>query len=456
MPTRKTIRKRVGWSIFALLVLLIVVQVPRVASQMCYNAGRSLYGAGQYKSAAFAYRSSVALNGRFAQGYIQLGSAYLALKKYALAESAFLSARNIDDDSYAACGLGMVYDAMNRDDDAEKEFHRAMSLNSTDWCAYNQLARMNYDRGKYHEAIDGFKQVLTMTQTSGTYVLLGNSHVYAREYEPGVEAYKHALQLNPKNEAAHFQLAVAYGFLNRYEEAAAEYKEVLKSDPKDDWSRYSLALIYMSLHNKPAAFEEYKILQKTDPERATELLQELVLPDVRERGKEKLYLVPLNNYPAASITKLVNFCKEKIGVQPVVIEPVPFALTTVDKQRQQVIAEEAVELIKQKNRNLVADPNAIVIALTDQDMYIRSNKNWDYAFWYWRQRRFAVVSSARMNPANLGAAANDVLTETRLRKTVLKNIGILFYLYPTNYDPKSVLYGDVNGVEDIDKMSEDF
>src|SRR6185437_1439408 len=73
MPTRKTIRKRVGWSIFALLVLLIVVQVPRVASQMCYNAGRSLYGAGQYKSAAFAYRSSVALNGRFAQGYIQLG-----------------------------------------------------------------------------------------------------------------------------------------------------------------------------------------------------------------------------------------------------------------------------------------------------------------------------------------------------------------------------------------------
>ena len=39
---------------------------------------------------------------------------------------------------------------------------------------------------------------------------------------------------------------------------------------------------------------------------------------------------------------------------------------------------------------------------------------------------------------------------------VMKNIGVLFYLYPTNYDPKSVLYDEVHGVEDIDKMSDDF
>src|SRR5262249_31067653 len=155
----------------------------------------------------------------------------------------------------------------------------------------------------------------------------GNSYVFAREYEPAVAAYKQALQLDPKNEMAHYQLAIAYDYLKRYEEAAAEYKEGLKSDPKDDWARYSLGLIYLSLHNKQAAFEQYEILQKTDPNRATELLQELVLPEVRERGKEKLYFVPLNNYSAASLTKLVNFCKQKIGVQAIVTEPVPFALT---------------------------------------------------------------------------------------------------------------------------------
>ncbi len=88
-------------------------------------------------------------------------------------------------------------------------------------------------------------------------------------------------------------------------------------------------------------------------------------------------------------------------------------------------------------------------------MYIRK-ENWQWAFGYWTQRRFAVISSARLNPANLGGAANDALTETRLRKMLLKNIGVLFYLYPANYDPKSVLYDGVHGVEDIDKMGEDF
>lgn len=423
---------------------------------MCYNAGRNFYAAGKYHAAAFAYRSSVMFDRGYAQGYIQLGSAYLALKKYAPAETAFLSAKRIDDDSYAACGLGMVYHNLHRDDAAEQEFRRAMSLNPRDWCAYNELARMNYDLGKYHEAIEDFKKVLSLTQSSGTYVFLGNSYVYAREYEPGIEAYKQAIQLNPRNDVAHYRLAVAYDYLKRYEEAAAEYKETIKIDPKDDYSRYSLGMVYISLHNKPAALEQYDILRETDPETATELLQELALPEVRERGKEKLYLVPLNNYSPASLTKLVNFCKQKLGIQPIVTQPVPFALTTVDKNRQQVIAEEAVELIKFKYRELVADPNAVVIGLTDEDMYIRGNKNWQYAFSYARQRRFGVLSSARMNPANLGATADDVLTEARLRKMVLKSIGVLFYRYPTNFDPKSVLYNNVSDVADIDKMGEDF
>jgi tetratricopeptide (TPR) repeat protein len=449
-------RKTVGWVIFAALVLVILVELPGVASRMCYNAGRKLYAAGKYQQAAAAYRGSVLFDRRFAQGYIQLGAAYRSLKKYPQAESAFLSAKAISDDSYAASGLGMVYHDLHRDDAAEKEFQRGIRLNPTDYFAYNELAIMYYDLGRYHEAIDGFKRVLTMSPNAGTYVYLGNAYVYAREYEPGVEAYKKALQLNSKIHVAHYQLAVAYDYLRRYEEAAAEYKETLKLDPKDDTSRYNLAQIYLALHNKPAAFEQYEILRKTDPDWATELLKEIALPEARERGKEKLYFVPLNNYSAAEVTKLVNYCKQKIGIEPIVMDKVPFALTTVDKKRQQVIAEEAVELIKMKYRDLVGDPNAVVIGLTDEDMYIRHNQNWQWAFGYWTQRRFAIVSSARMNPANLGGAANDVLTEARLRKMLLKNIGVLYYNYPTNYDPKSVLYDEVRGVEDLDKMGDDF
>lgn len=63
---------------------------------------------------------------------------------------------------------------------------------------------------------------------------------------------------------------------------------------------------------------------------------------------------------------------------------------------------------------------------------------------------------ARLDPVNLGEPANDELLERRLRKIVLKNIGILYYWLPTNYNPNSALYDDINSVEDIDKMGEDF
>jgi predicted Zn-dependent protease len=111
--------------------------------------------------------------------------------------------------------------------------------------------------------------------------------------------------------------------------------------------------------------------------------------------------------------------------------------------------------MKRSNPKLVADPNAILIGLTDEDMYIRK-KNWQFAFSYRTQGRFAVVSSARMNPVNFGGPADDELLDSRMRKMISKNIGILYYQLPANRNPKSVLYGGVMDVKDLDNMSEDF
>jgi tetratricopeptide (TPR) repeat protein len=284
---------------------------------------------------------------------------------------------------------------------------------------------------------------------------LGNSYVYARDYGPGVDAYKKAIQLDPKDVRVHFQLGIAYDYLQRYEEAAKEYKEVIKLDPDDEASRYSLALAYVALHNRPAAREQYEILRKLNPDMAAELIDDMRLSENRERGKERLYFVPLGNFSPALLARLVNYCKQKTGIQAIVTQPVPFALTTVDKRRQQVIAEEAIQLMKLRYPDLTADPNAILIGVTDQDMYI-CQKKWEYAFNYRMQGRFAVVSSARMNPVNFGGSANEALTEARMRKMLLKNIGAVYYLMPLNHDPKSVLYEDVEGVGDLDNMGEDF
>ena len=450
-----TIRKIAGWVVFSGLMAFLLVKAPNVAGGACYLMGTRFYAAGNYKAAAGAFSGAVRIDPQFARAYVELGSSYLALKKYAQAEAAFLKAKSIDDDSCASCGLGMTYNYLGRYDDAEKEFTRAITLNPGDVCPYDQSGRMYYERGKYPEAIAAFKHALTLNPGFGTYMYLGNAYVYAREYEPSVDAYKKAIQLKPKDTRAHIQLAIAYDYLRRYQDAAAEYEQVMKLDPNYQTARSSLVAIYMSLHNKPAALAHYESLRKINPDAAALLLEDGVLTKARERGKEKLYFVPLSSFSAASVTKLVNSFKQKTGIDVIVTQPVPFALSTVDKRRQQVIAEEAIALIKLRYPELATDPNAIVIGLTDEDLYARREK-WEFAFCYRKEGRFAIVSSARMNPVNLGDSANDLLLETRMRKMVLKNVGILYYYFPTNENPKSILYEGVGSVEDLDNMGEDF
>src|SRR5215217_2814569 len=416
-----TVRKTVGWLVFAALAVIFILQVPRIA----------------------------------ARGYISLGSSYFALKRYGKAEKAYLHAKALADDSCAACGLGMTYSALGRHEDAEKEFQRAMRLNPNDACAYAQLGTMYYDLGKYQEAIAAFKRAVEVWPSYGSYMLLGNSYVYTRDYEPSIEAYKKAIQIDPKNVRAYYQLGISYDYQQRYEESIKVYNDLLKIDSDHQRARYYLAIAYAAQHNKRAAIEQYEILRKNNAESAADLLEAINLAEKRKKGEEKLYFVPLGNFPTASLAKFANASKQKTGIEVIVTQPVPFALTTVDKRRQQVIAEEAINLMRARYPELASDPNATVIGLTNEDLFIRGEDD-ESAFCYRMLARFAVVSSARLDPANLGGSANDLVTESRMRKMLLKNIGILYYHMPVNHDPKSVLFEDVDEVEDLDKMGEEF
>jgi hypothetical protein len=82
-------------------------------------------------------------------------------------------------------------------------------------------------------------------------------------------------------------------------------------------------------------------------------------------------------------------------------------------------------------------------------MYIAA-ETWDYAYGLRLQGHLAVVSTARLG---------DLLGSDRMRrlqKMVTKDIGILYFGLPQSDDPGSVLYRNVNGPGDLDRMSEDF
>ena len=169
------------------------------------------------------------------------------------------------------------------------------------------------------------------------------------------------------------------------------------------------------------------------------------------KGSGKIYLVPMGNFPADAVANLVVHYRDKYGLTIETLPPVPLDPAAINFARNQLIAEEAVALMKDANLELVNDPEAILIGLTNVDMYI-AKYNWQFTFSWRQEGRYAVVSDARMH---LGSPRHEKV-ESRLRKMVTKNIGILYYRLPQSDDRRSVLYKSVGGLSELDYMGEEF
>jgi len=106
-------------------------------------------------------------------------------------------------------------------------------------------------------------------------------------------------------------------------------------------------------------------------------------------------------------------------------------------------------------RQFAIDPDAILVGVTDEDMYI-SEMNWSYAFSWRQEERFAIVCTARMDPAFSKEPADPKIVEARARKMITKDIGLLYYRLQPSYDFSSAVYDYIDDVEDLDDMGEDF
>jgi predicted Zn-dependent protease len=169
------------------------------------------------------------------------------------------------------------------------------------------------------------------------------------------------------------------------------------------------------------------------------------------KGSGKIYFVPLGDFPGSEIEKLGSYYRTKYGLSIETLPRLSLDPSVENPERHQLTAEAVVTLIKNGNPTLASDPQAILIGLTSEDMYI-AQYDWQFAF-NWRQEgRYAVVSNARMSLGNPSADQEH----SRLRKMVTKNIGIMYYKLPPSNDSRSVLYKDIGGISELDYMGEDF
>jgi predicted Zn-dependent protease len=175
-------------------------------------------------------------------------------------------------------------------------------------------------------------------------------------------------------------------------------------------------------------------------------------------AKPDLYFIPIGDVQTGMIDGFTAHFQKKFGIAIKVLSPLGFDRVAFDTARSQMSADRMIQAVRYRHATLVKNPQTRIIAITPYDMYMEAmGDKWRFAFSLRSgDGHVAVVSYARMSLAQRGTAANEELLHVRLRKMIAKNIGIMYFGLPASDNPRSVLFRNILGVEELDAMTEEF
>ena len=200
------------------------------------------------------------------------------------------------------------------------------------------------------------------------------------------------------------------------------------------------------------ASQRFRPIQLIEPSGLTE---HWVKP---HEASNRLYFVGVGHVRPDLVTQLAAHFRQTLGINVEELPAVSFDRVTVDDDRSQVVAEELVAAIRRRYPAAARDVNVRIIGVTGDDMYLRTMAgSWAFGFsWRSDDEHMAVVSYARMDPEALGLSPDPDMLWSQVREMIAKDIGVLYFGLPLSNNPRSALYGNIGGTDELDVMTEYF
>jgi tetratricopeptide (TPR) repeat protein len=99
--------------------------------------------------------------------------------------------------------------------------------------------------------------------------VLGDLYWKTNDYSHAAEQYEVFARLDPYNFKTHYDVALAYQFLNRMQDAIAAYLEALKLSPRDLKSNMNLGVVYLAMGRVDDAVRQLQLAVTIDPQSAS-------------------------------------------------------------------------------------------------------------------------------------------------------------------------------------------
>ena len=121
----------------------------------------------------------------------------------------------------------------------------------------------------------------TNSETAKRHMAEGSALLAAKKFNTAISQFEQAIQAEPSQKFAHYNLGHAYFNLGKYNEAIGAYIDALKLDPRYADARYMLSYSYFQLRKWNDAEREAKELAKVDKVRGEQMLNHV--SDARKR-----------------------------------------------------------------------------------------------------------------------------------------------------------------------------
>jgi len=153
-------------------------------------------------------------------------------------------------------GLGNVYGALGRYEEALAAYQRAIDLDPKLAYPHNGLGNVYAALGRYEEALAAYQRAIDLDPKSAyAHNGLGNVYRDLGRHDEALAAYRRAIELDPKYALPHNGLGNVYRDLGRYEEALAAYQRAIELDSKLVYPHYNLARLEARWGNKETALQ---------------------------------------------------------------------------------------------------------------------------------------------------------------------------------------------------------
>jgi eukaryotic-like serine/threonine-protein kinase len=161
-----------------------------------------------------------------------------------------------------------VYSRLNRWDDAEKTFHRALKDHPNYWLAYNELGFCFHGQAKYQQAIQAFLAAsVAAPQNAMVLGNLGGEYVEVGKFAEAREVLKKSLALNPDSDLAAATTSLALRCQGKYQEALPFARKAVELNPSDDTNWLELGDCYSSLRGHHEEAKSAYLSAATEAER---------------------------------------------------------------------------------------------------------------------------------------------------------------------------------------------